>query len=290
MFEGRTTPEGIIELVLAEIKRLGGLEKAFPHNGRIQLYSGPDYELWDPLPGESEPIGPTITNEQRALKQAEEWDAVLINHSPIADFLFKQNDLYGWFRKVHDHATSDERDDLIDRDAKAVMSFVSALFIRAASGDVKTAVCGARRDRVFYRTEIPGLCDRNAFPPEAKSFVEELLNNRDIETINGAPIYVFRDLLKKGGPEAVYERICLTELRDRWKAAKEICTWAADDDYLDRLELFRADRIKRRYAETPASERPQALQTLDLPLPQRRAAKERRLRRMTEAKALVLAA
>lgn len=63
----------------------------------------------------------------------------------------------------------------------------------------ETAICASRRDRVFCETEIPNLCDRDAYPAEALSLVLELLDNKDIETINGVPMAVYRALYKRWG-------------------------------------------------------------------------------------------
>lgn len=184
MFAGRTTPAGINALVLDEINRLGGLRKAFPHNGRIQLYSGPNKDYLYLA------VGAKTKNFARAEKQAKEkgWNANRIDDTPIGDFIFVDNDLYVWLQQVHtDPATGLIDDAKVDMDAKKVTAFASAIFIRAAFGHVKTAVCGADRERVFYETEVPGLCDRNAFPPEAETLVAALLDNKDIEIVNGVP-------------------------------------------------------------------------------------------------------
>ncbi len=127
--------------------------------------------------------------------------------------------------------------------------------IRAAYGQVKTVVCGARRNRVFYGTEIEGACDRYAYPSEAEILVRAILDNKDIESINNAPIGAFRDLWKTKGIEAVYDRICLTELRERLTYAKK--TENKDDyaDYLDRLELYRVDKTANQGFDLPKAER-----------------------------------
>jgi len=284
MFEGHTTPKGIIKLVLSEIERLGGLREAFPHKGRIQLYTGPNNKYV------SEIIGPRIENKDRAIKQAHDWEAILLDETPVGEFLFKKNNLYEWLNKVHAKAkTSKIRDRKVAADAKEVMTFVSALFIRAASGHVKTACCGARRDRVMYETEIEGMCNRDFFPPEARALVEALLDNEDIETINGKPIKLFRNIYRKKGLEAVYDLICKTELWDRWRHAKEECTWAAAEDYLDRLELNRVDRLEMQI-DTPFIDKySKVFKELELPEGERLAIRETRLRRFTAPKALMAA-
>ncbi len=80
MFSGRTTPEGIIALVMEEIDRLGGLAKAFPNDGQIQLYSGP-YKKYELLA-----VGLKKGNDKRALKQIKEagWKAKRLRAFRIA--------------------------------------------------------------------------------------------------------------------------------------------------------------------------------------------------------------
>lgn len=163
MFEGKTTPKEIIDLMLKEIVRLGGLEKAFPHEGRIQLYTGPNGEyLLKPPIGTSPVIGPEIRNSDRAEEQAKEWDAVRLNDTPIGKFLFETNKLYDWFNQIHtDPITGRIREDRVQQDTKAITAFASALFIRTASGDVQTCVCGGERYRVFCETEMHGMCEQS---------------------------------------------------------------------------------------------------------------------------------
>lgn len=289
MFEGKRTPKEIIALVRKEIERLGGLEKAFPNNGLILLYSGPDPQFFPSKPALSiKIVGPEITNGTRTEEQKKNpgWaDARRVDDTPIGNFLFVQNNLYEWLEHVHtDPATGVFDFKKQNEDAKAVMTYVSALFVRTARGHVRTAVCGARRDRVFYETEIDNLCDRDAFPPEAQDLVVALLASDDIKSINGVPIAVFRELRKKSGLEAVYDRICLTELRDRWVHAHNTGDVNDYADYLDRLELYRADRFERVYKHMPATSRPQTYQDLTLPAADRIAAKEESLRRFKAAK------
>jgi hypothetical protein len=241
MFEGLTTPEGIIELVMTEIDRLGGLDKAFPHEGRIQLYSGPNWEYFVHL------IGTMTNNAARAANQTKEWDARRLDDTPMGDFIFVKNKLYEWFGEVH--KSSPNKDFLVDRDAKKVTSFVSSLFARTISGDVQTCVCGAARDRVFCETEIHTLCDRTRFPVEAESLVAAILANKDIETINGTPIDQYRKIYATGNYEKDYLAICRSELRQRLKKATKEKDIKIYTDYLDRKELYEYDLV---YMKSPA--------------------------------------
>ena len=161
MFDGIETPEGIIDLIKRKIRALGGLEKAFPHNRRIQLYSGPNRDFLEKNEdGTSKIIGNGITNQERAKKQAreEDWQATLIDDTPVGKFL------YAWFNEIYKNETSYEiKRGMVDRAAKQVMTYVSGVFIHIIGGEVRTAVCGARRDRVFCETEATGIHDRAAF-------------------------------------------------------------------------------------------------------------------------------
>ncbi len=180
MFEGKTTPKEIFDLILKEIVKHGGLEKAFPHQKRIQLYTGPnDDYLEEDDTGYRPIIGPVIRNSDRADDQVKEWDATRLDDTPIGKFLFETNDLYGWFNKIHTNkATGVINAAYVETDTKAITSFASALFIRTASGDVQTCVCGGERDRVFYETEMHGMCDRSRCPLEAELLVARLSGER----------------------------------------------------------------------------------------------------------------
>lgn len=257
MFDGKTTPEEIIKLVYQKIDELGGLAKAFPHNKKTQLYSGPNYRFFLVKSGEEKKvIGPDKKNEDRAKDQAKEKSpkATLINDTPIGKFLFETNHLYKWLQEHNLIPGTTEIDwDLADKKAKQVMTEVSALFIRTIHGEVETAVCGAARDRVFYEAEQKGLCDRNAFPKEAQVLVDELCANDDITKINGVDIKHFRKIHDSGDYEGVYRLICLTELRDRLHHAKRTGDVDAFKDYLDRKELYEYDQI---HLSTSISSRP----------------------------------
>lgn len=269
MFKGDETPEDIIRLVLDRITAMpDGLREAFAHDGRIQLYTGPNNDYTKFLIG---PSPKKYRNSDRAGKQAQEWDATRLDDTNIGQFLFVENDIYEHFWALYNNPA------LVNDAAKEVMTFVSALWIRAAHGDVKTAVCGADRERVLYETEIEGLCDRKAYPSEAEFLVDCLLDNKDITSINGTPIAVFRALRKSKGAEAVYDRICLAELRERKERAVKTGDKADYEDYLDRLELYRVDKAERVYKSTPVAARPPVYQELALPKPERLLFKQKRV-------------
>ncbi|HAX91181.1 MAG TPA: hypothetical protein DCY07_03100 [Rhodospirillaceae bacterium] len=206
MFEGKTTPKEIIDLMLKEIVKLGGLEKEFPHVGRIQLYTGPNRKYLDEKPKKPRPtIGAKIRNSKRAEDQANEWGATRLDDTPIGKFLFETNDVYAWFRDIcTDKVTGDLDETKFETETKAITAFASALFIRTASGDVQTCVCGGERDRVFCETEMHGMCDRTLFPIEAATLVAELMANKDIETINGVSIDKYRKIYATGNFERAY--------------------------------------------------------------------------------------
>lgn len=289
MFEGRTTPDGIIGLVIDEIDRLGGLRKAFPHDGLILLYSGPDREFFpSTLSNTLKIVGPEITNGDRTDAQKQEigWtEAKRIDDTPIGNFLFVQNSLYGWLKHVHtDAATGRINATRIDLDAKEVMTFVSALFARAAHGHVKTAICGASRERVFYETEIPHSCGNPPLSPEALRLVQALIDNKKIETINCVPMDVFRALYKRDGVEAVYQRICQTELRERWLFAHSTGNDNDYADYLDRLEVHRINQFELNYKHAPAAASSAIYQALQKPEAERRVVRQERLQKFAATK------
>lgn len=279
MFKGDETPDDIIRLVLDKIAAMpGGLREAFAHDGRIQLYTGPNKEYRHLLigPDFEIPLGKPSksSNGKRAAKQAKEkdWKATFLDDTAIGQFLFVENDLYKHLLTLYkgDRLTTDIA-------GQKVMSFVSALFIRAAFGEVKTAVCGADRSRVFFGAEMDGMHDRKAYPSEAEFLVDALLDNKDITSINGTRIEVFRALRDKEGKETVYDRICLTELRDRKEHACKTGKTTDFRDYLDRLELYRTDKAERVYAATPMARRPKSYQELALSKAKRRAIKRQRV-------------
>ncbi len=255
MFEGKTTPKEIFDLILKEIVRLGGLEKAFPHDGRIQLYTGPNSKYLEETPTKPRPtIGARIRNSKRADGQSKEWDAIRLDDTPIGDFLFVTNRLYDWFKEVHtDTTTGVFNEDQFKADTKEITAFASALFIRTASGDVQTCVCGGERDRVFCETEMHGMCDRSLFPVEAATLVAELLANKDIESINGVSIDKYRKIYASGNYERVYRAICLAELRQRLHKARKEKDADIYADYLDRKELYQYDQI---FMGTPVAKSP----------------------------------
>lgn len=245
MFEGKTTSKEIIDLILKEIVRLGGLEKAFPHEGRIQLYTGPNAEyIENDDTGYRPTIGPKIRNSDRAEKQSKEWDAVQLDDTPIGKLLFETNNVYSWFKDIcTDKTTGDLDETKFEAETKAITIFASSLFIRTASGDVQTCVCGGERNRVFCETEMHGMCDRGLFPIEAATLVAELMANKDIDSINGVSIDKYRKIYATGNYEKVYQAICLAELRQRLRKAKKEKNVDIYADYLDRKELYQYDQI-----------------------------------------------
>ena len=134
----------------------------------------------------------------------------------------------------------------VNKDGQYIMSRVAALFVRVVDGHVETAVCGARRDRVFYGTELPGMCERGKLPfaysKEILGLVKALCTNKDIKTINGVDIGHFRKHYDKKDYEKVYRLICRTELHHRLRFARDTGNVAAYEDYLDRKELYDYDQ------------------------------------------------
>ena len=198
----------------------------------------------------------------------------MLDESPVGKILFEENNLYAWFRDVYSKEKDLElRQELIDRDAKAVMTPISALFARAAFGDVKTAVCGANRERVFYETEIPHLLDKPDLLGPPTNLVRELMLNKEIETINCVPAAVLRAVYRRDGIEAAYQRICLTELRERFLYARSAGAANVYADYIDRLEVHRINQYEHIFKAMPPDGLPDIYRALLRPDEERIAAR-----------------
>ena len=76
------------------------------------------------------------------------------------------------------------------------MAFASREFIRAVSGDVETAVCGADEKGIFFTVELP-----------------ELVDNKAINSVNGLPTDMVREVYALSPYEA-FRLICVAELND----------------------------------------------------------------------------
>lgn len=209
-FKGKRKPEAVIRLVAREITRLG--KRAFDHNGRIVLYTGPykDYI-----------IGRT-TNKEYAQGCVTQLRAKWFDKSRIGKFLFEGYTLYDHFYKVFDGDPDQEEkaSEAIDR----VTKYASRRFIKAAFGEVATAVCGANKKRVFYDAELP-----------------VLVKNDKITTINGLPRELVKAFYDVNRDEA-YQLICWAELLEAKRKADRTGKKKDRQEYQARLHFFTEER------------------------------------------------
>jgi hypothetical protein len=145
------TPAEIIEQIKAIMADMG--PDAFMHNGRVQLYSGPRRILAQALR-----LLEKDKNHARAFRQAGRRGSKMIDHTEVGQFAEKYDvndkneniNLYAYYFEHYGYGSQKAIDS-----ANEVMSFASEEFIKAAHGDVETAVCGADEANVFFKIELP---------------------------------------------------------------------------------------------------------------------------------------
>jgi hypothetical protein len=217
----------IIALVDAEIVKLGA--DAFgPNSGASVLYSGPaQLEVLNLI------IGKPERNHNRAKKQAAANDALLIDNTPMGQFIenFNGVGVYAYFLAQYAHDP-----DAGYVEADKVMRHMSRKFIETLWGKVTTAVCGAAKDRVFYQDEIP------TFAETIPDLIARLLKSQDIDAINGVAIEKIRNLYKPGNYDAAYRLICLGEIRETLNRARKSGRVEDYQDYLERKEFYLVER------------------------------------------------
>ena len=196
IFSGKS-PEQAWRIVRSEITRRKGATEAFEHQGYSLSYTGPDVAV-SPDPDLFIPYAPRISNLSRtgawvdALK-ATGIPAVWLDGSPIGKFLFVDNQLYIGLREFF-FARGIRDTDTIWAGGDHVMSRVSRSYIKSAFGYGATAVCGADRERIFYRYEMPAL-----------------VNNDKIIAINELPRQMVQDFYAINKDEA-FQVVCWAEL------------------------------------------------------------------------------
>lgn len=207
---------------------------AFMHRGWAQFYSGPDDEILKEIFGRNpkrlEAIKNKKSNNPRSARQVEYLKRkglpiVRLDDTKIGKMVEAMK-IYPFFISKYFpdvQAGIDEADE--------VMRFLSREYTRAAFGHVATAVCGARGDRVFMRTELP-----------------ELIDNNKIETINGVghskikALYNSTPAKPEVGHYKAFRAICLSELALAKKRAYDEASNEAINDYLDRLDFYEIGR------------------------------------------------
>jgi hypothetical protein len=172
----RTLPKGLAApQVIGIIKRMlsSDLNYWLGPPDDLLLYSGP-----------ADQTGP-VTNQQRALKQAAQSGAMMLDKTPIGQFLDNvrpgQN-IYDYF------LTSGMSRDMALHSADQVMGYVSWQFLDRANGKISTAVCGTSLMRYFWKYEMKHLLER-PYPAG------------DVKSVNEIPMETLRDMY-----DDIYER------------------------------------------------------------------------------------
>lgn len=91
-----------------------------------------------------------------------------------------------------------------DKLSHRITTVASKRFAQNASGDVKTFVCGARPNSVFRKTELPSL-----------------LRNKKVTSINGIDRSTLAKM-HKDNPDRAFRAVCLAELRQDRREAKQM--------------------------------------------------------------------
>lgn len=218
------TPAEIIDQVKVVMASLA--PDAFRHNGRVQLYSGPKKIISAALL-----LLKNDLNHARAFKQAARKTAQIIDKTAPCIFVNEYDvDPSGKEINIYDYYNEHYSKDPARAAAAAneVMAFVSEEFIKAAYGEVETAVCGADTNNIFYRVELPAL-----------------VANKKVTSINGLPMDMVRDIFVLDPYEA-FRVVCIAELHEAKEHAQK--TGNADDmaDYKMRRNFFLEERKGRR--------------------------------------------
>ncbi|MDX9689053.1 MAG: hypothetical protein EOM37_06625 [Proteobacteria bacterium] len=206
-FKGKKTPEAIIRLVAREITRLG--VHAFDYNGRNVLYTGPDESYWNG--GDK--------NKEIAERFVSEWCARWFEGSEIGKYVFEGFSVYTLFNGLYGKRTRKSNNAI-----GKVSKYASRRFIKAAFGEVATAVCGANKKRVFYDAELP-----------------VLVKNTKITTINGLPRELVKAFYDINRDEA-YQLICWAELLEAKRKADRTGAKQDRQEYEARLHFFTEER------------------------------------------------
>ena len=190
-------------------------EAAFPHNGRLHYYSGPSDDVWGLITG-----GFQEKNHPRALEWAKKHGAMVIDVSPVGEFLLNYAGV-GTFEyfKNHPHLTRSE----IVEARIAPWKHASHLLALSAYGHVTTTVCGADRSGVYYSIELQNTLAPTYHGLSAKEFLAALSTPRkkEVETINLIPFTQILDARDKNGVEAANTKIQLGEIRMALQEALE---------------------------------------------------------------------
>ena len=206
MPRGWDCPQTIIAEIDVKANRLK--EKAFPHNGRVQFYSGPSREVSRLITGSYQD-----SNQVRAAAWASRHGAMMIDDSPIGKFLETYRGL-GTFRYFHNHPSYQTNDEKIEA-ALLPWTHASHLLALSAYGQLFTTVCGARRKGIYCATELPNVLAPTYHGLLASEFLAALSfpRKKEVEAINLIPFNRILDANKGKGIEAAHTLIQLGEIR-----------------------------------------------------------------------------
>lgn len=225
------TGKEFIDIAVPEIFARGGMAVCLRHNHRGQLSSGPMLFCLNNI----EPdflAGKVENNTVRAEFQAAAFNATRIGETVAGAFVFDH--VYDHFSKAFpnpkDYATKGYKE------VRKVEAFISRSFVANLDGHVFTAACGADKNRIYRGEEIP------TFIETIPTLIDSLLKAEDIKTVNGVAIEKYRKLFARKGYDAVYQYLCLNELRLLLHYARATGSQAAFRDYLTRKEMYQLER------------------------------------------------
>jgi hypothetical protein len=199
-----------------------GLSKALAHTLFGVVFSGPSVDTIAVI-GFCSP-----SNNPRSEEMADRLHATRINDTWIFKFL-DGRDLAGYFRRVYAPLIKKpvKLEQALEACYVTVWGGLSTLFAGLPFREVATAVCGAGRDRVFLRYELPSL-----------------VQNPHIEVCNEIPMEAVRRMYNEVGKDEAFNLVCLSELRMTFRYASKGATSPthAWQDFVDRTHFYQGER------------------------------------------------
>jgi hypothetical protein len=250
-------------------------EKAFLHKGRTHLYSGPSPAVQKQI------LGKNFDNQYRAQQWAKNHSAVMIDDTPIGQFLinFEGTGTFGYFMN-HPHVPAE------DYYVEGIKPWkhASRLFVASLWGDVTTTICGADRRGVYHTIELSTALNPNHMGLSVLETLQLLLNpkNRKIKRINEIDKKIYDGLYFETDYERAARLVALGEqrmalhealknaspanVRDALRiASKEVLQSPAEayEYFLESQRRYRIDRSLQS-AGTPIALRPAYNQTPEM--------------------------
>lgn len=226
------TGEEFIDIAVSEIFTRGGMDICLRHNHRGQLSSGPMRTYLKEIEPDFSAV-PVANNTLRAEWQAAAFNATRIGDTVAGKFIFDH--VYDHFNALFPPSDPTKARTGSDETYK-VEAFISRSFVANLDGHVFTAACGADKNRIYRGEEIP------TFIETIPTLIDSLLKAEDIKTVNGVAIEKYRKLFARKGYDAVYQYLCLNELRLLLHYARATGSQAAFRDYLTRKEMYQLER------------------------------------------------